>query len=86
MIEWISLDGKKLRGVVYKPENFDSLKRYPMIVNFYETNSSTFHSFRTPEPHRSTVDYHLYNSNGYIIFNPDIVYNEGYPGRVPITV
>lgn len=81
MIEWISLDGKKLRGVVYKPENFDSLKRYPMIVNFYETNSSTFHSFRTPEPHRSTVDYHLYNSNGYIIFNPDIVYNEGYPGE-----
>ena len=26
-------------------------------------------------------DYHLYNSNGYIVFNPDIRYVDGYPGE-----
>lgn len=81
LISWTSLDGKPLEGVVYKPENFDSSRKYPLIVNFYERNSDTFHSYRMPEPHRSTVDYHLYNSNEYIIFNPDIHYEDGYPGE-----
>ena len=81
LVKWTSLDGKVLEGVVYKPENFDPSKKYPLIVNFYEKNSSTLNTYRTPEAHRSTVDYHMYNSNGYIIFNPDIVYKEGYPGE-----
>jgi len=81
LVKWTSSDGIELEGVVYKPENFDPAKKYPMIVNFYEKNSSTLYSHRIPEAHRSTVDYHLYNSNGYIIFNPDIVYKEGYPGE-----
>lgn len=81
LVSWTSLDGVKLQGVVYKPANFDPSKKYPLIVNFYEKNSSTLHSYRTPEAHRSTVDYHMYNSHGYVIFNPDIVYREGYPGE-----
>lgn len=81
LISWTSLDGKPLQGVVYKPENFDPQKKYPLIVNFYERNSETLYSYRTPEPHRSTIDYHLYNSNGYIVFNPDVVYEDGYPGE-----
>jgi len=81
LINWTSLDGKELEGVVYKPADFDPGKKYPMIANFYERNSSTLYSYRIPEAHRSTVDYHMYTSNGYIIFNPDIVYKEGYPGE-----
>jgi dipeptidyl aminopeptidase/acylaminoacyl peptidase len=34
-----------------------------------------------PEPHRSTIDYHYYTSNGYLVFNPDIYYKTGYPGE-----
>ena len=81
LVEWTSLDGKRLQGVVYKPQNFNPSKKYPMIVNFYEKNSETLYSYRTPEPHRSTIDYHMYTSNEYIVFNPDIVYREGYPGE-----
>jgi len=81
LISWISLDGIPLEGVVYKPANFDPNKKYPLMVNFYERNSETLHNYRMPEPHRSTIDYHLYNSNDYIIFNPDIVYKVGYPGE-----
>lgn len=71
LVSWTSLDGRRLEGVVYKPADFNPDRKYPVIVNFYERNSETLHNYRMPEPHRSTVDYHLYNSNGYIIFNPD---------------
>jgi dipeptidyl aminopeptidase/acylaminoacyl peptidase len=81
LISWLSLDGKQLEGVIYKPANFDPKKKYPVVVNFYERNSETFHSYRMPEVNRSSIDYHFYNSNGYIVFNPDILYDEGYPGE-----
>lgn len=81
LVSWISLDGRKVEGVVYKPADFNPNKKYPMIVNFYERNSETLYNYRMPEPHRSTIDYHLYNSNGYIVFNPDIRYMDGYPGE-----
>lgn len=81
LVSWISLDGRRLEGVVYKPANFDPKKKYPMMVNFYERNSETLYNYHMPEPHRSTIDYHMYNSNEYIIFNPDIRYVDGYPGE-----
>jgi dipeptidyl aminopeptidase/acylaminoacyl peptidase len=81
LISWISLDGHKMEGVLYKPENFDPSKKYPMVVNFYDKNSSALHSHRIPEAHRSTIDYHMYTSNGYIVLNTDIIYKEGYPGE-----
>ena len=71
LVSWISLDGRPLEGVVYKPANFDPNKKYP----------ETLYNYRMPEPHRSTIDYHLYNSNEYVIFNPDIRYVDGYPGE-----
>lgn len=81
LVSWISADGIRLEGVLYKPENFDPNKKYPMICSFYEKNSDEFNGYRTPEVHRSTIDYHYYTSNGYLIFNPDIVYTDGYPGE-----
>ena len=81
LISWTSLDGKALEGVIYKPANFDPNKKYPMIVNFYECNSETLHAYHMPEAHRSTIDYSMYLSNGYIVFNPDVRYRDGYPGE-----
>ncbi|MDL2221745.1 prolyl oligopeptidase family serine peptidase [Parabacteroides sp. OttesenSCG-928-N08] len=81
LVTWNSYDGIQLEGVLYKPTNFDPTKRYPMIVNFYERNADTFHNYHTPDAHRSTIDYMLYLSNGYLIFNPDVRYRDGYPGE-----
>ncbi|MFO8241177.1 MAG: prolyl oligopeptidase family serine peptidase [Dissulfuribacterales bacterium] len=81
LYDWTSADGRKLEGLLVKPEDFDPNKKYPLIVNFYEKSSQGLYSHRTPEAHRSTVDYHYYNSNDYIIFNPDIYYKTGYPGE-----
>ncbi|MFA6771011.1 MAG: prolyl oligopeptidase family serine peptidase, partial [Bacteroidales bacterium] len=81
LIKWTSHDGVELEGVLYLPENFDPSLKYPMMVNFYDRNSHNLFSHRVPEAHRSTIDYHTYNSSGYVIFNPDVVYKDGYPGE-----
>jgi dipeptidyl aminopeptidase/acylaminoacyl peptidase len=81
LVSWTSLDGLKLEGTLHKPENFDPTKKYPMIVNFYEKSSQGLLNYRMPEMGRSTIDYHYYTSNGYLVFNPDIYYKEGYPGE-----
>ena len=81
LVEWTSYKGVKLQGVLCKPENFDSNKKYPMIVNFYERSSETLYSYRVPTPGRSTPDYHTYVSNDYVVFNPDVRYVDGHPGE-----
>ena len=81
LVKWTSLDGIELTGMLYKPENFDPNKKYPMIVNFYEKSSDRLHSHRAPSYGRSTINYSFYLSRGYIIFNPDVIYRIGYPGE-----
>jgi len=81
LVEWVSLDGKPLQGMLIKPENFDPNKKYPMIVNFYEKSSNGLFRNRAPTYGRSTINYPFYASRGYLIFNPDVYYRDGYPGE-----
>jgi dipeptidyl aminopeptidase/acylaminoacyl peptidase len=81
LVEWTSLDGQRLQGLLVKPEGFDPRKQYPMIVNFYERSSDELHAHRPPYPLRSSVNFTFYASRGYLVFNPDIPYRTGYPGE-----
>ncbi|MGB5359571.1 MAG: prolyl oligopeptidase family serine peptidase, partial [Eudoraea sp.] len=81
LVNWTSLDGDELTGILVKPENFDPTKKYPMIVNFYEKSSDRLNHHRAPNPGRSTINYSFYASRGYLIFNPDVNYRIGYPGE-----
>ncbi|MEO0788146.1 MAG: prolyl oligopeptidase family serine peptidase [Bacteroidota bacterium] len=79
--EWVDPQGRKLRGMLIKPADFDPNERYPMIVNFYERSSEGLYRHRPPFPHRSTINYAYYANRGYLIFNPDVIYRVGYPGE-----
>ena len=79
MVEWTSYKGIELRGLLYKPENFDSTKSYPMIAYFYEKLTDNLHNYYTPKPTPSIVFPTEYVSNGYIIFIPDVEYTPGHP-------
>lgn len=81
LFNWTSLDGQEMEGLLIKPENFDPNKKYPLMVNFYEKSSNSLHRHRSPSPGRSTMNYSFYASRGYIIFNPNVNYREGYPGE-----
>jgi len=78
---WTSAQGESLEGLLYKPENFDPEQQYPMMVYFYERNSDNLHNYIRPYPHRSIINFTFYTSRGYLVFVPDIVYREGYPGK-----
>nr|WP_256534196.1 prolyl oligopeptidase family serine peptidase [Lewinella sp. JB7] len=78
---WIDHEGRELRGLLIKPAGFDSTKQYPLLVNFYERSSEGLYRHRTPVPGRSSINYPHYSSRGYVIFNPDVIYREGYPGE-----
>ena len=46
LFTWKSYTGKTAEGIVYKPEDFDPNKKYPMIAYFYQILSQTvFHMF-----------------------------------------
>lgn len=79
--EWNSFTGERLKGLLYKPENFDPSLKYPMVVYFYELLSDGLHRYFIPGPSRSTINRTMYASNGYLVFVPDITYSTGYPGQ-----
>jgi len=81
LVDWTNLEGEKLQGLLYKPENFDSTKKYPMIVYFYERYSDNLHYYYSPSPSRSTISKIMYPSNGYLVLIPDITYKIGHPGQ-----
>ena len=81
LIKFNNAEGKEVSGLLITPEGFDPKKKYPLIVNFYEKSSNNLHRYRAPLAGRSTIGYAFYANNGYVIFNPDIHYKDGYPGQ-----
>jgi len=81
LIKWKSFANDTLKGLLYKPEDFDSTKKYPLIVYFYETNSHNLHRYYAPQPTASIVYPTEYVSNGYLVFIPDVKYKVGHPAQ-----
>jgi dipeptidyl aminopeptidase/acylaminoacyl peptidase len=79
LVSWTSADGVPLKGLLYKPEDFNPKKKYPMIAYFYEQLSNGLHNYVVPGG-RNVINPTHYISNGYLIFEPDIHYETGYPG------
>ncbi len=78
---WKSLDGRKLQGVLYKPENFDPNKKYPVIFHYYERKSDGLNAYLQPETlcNGCNINIPTYVSQGYLVFCPDIYYKVGNP-------
>ena len=81
-VKWTTPKGQALEGLMYKPENFDATKSYPMLVYFYELYSDEIHNYYAPKPSASIINPVEYASAGYLVFIPDIRYNEvGHPAK-----
>lgn len=82
LVNWKSYEGSPLQGLLYKPENFDATKSYPLIVYYYELNSDDLHYYYGPKPTASIVYATEYASAGYCVFIPDIRYKHvGHPAK-----
>lgn len=79
LIDFKNSKGQRLQGTLTLPANYQPGKKYPMLVYFYEILSNTHNNFPMPQfddrPHFAE-----YASDGYLVFQPDIVYETGKPG------
>jgi dipeptidyl aminopeptidase/acylaminoacyl peptidase len=74
------LDGTVSQGILYKPENFDPTKKYPVIISFYGDMSGQLNHFLpaqyidAPKLFESPA---WMVSHGYLVFLPDIYFIKG---------
>jgi dipeptidyl aminopeptidase/acylaminoacyl peptidase len=79
LVEWSSMDGTPLQGILIKPGNYEAGKKYPVLVYYYRFFSNRLYDFNRVElTHRPCFPY--YASHGYAIFLPDIRFDVGNPG------
>ena len=81
LVNWQTADDIFCEGLLFKPEDFDANKKYPVMIYFYEKNASTLYRHRNPTPSRSTINIPYFVSNGYVVFVPDVYFTEGHPGQ-----
>lgn len=79
LIHYLNADGRELEAILIKPEDFDPNKKYPLMVYIYERLSDQLHRYYPPSPGTS-INFTRYVSNGYVILQPDIIYEVGHPG------
>ncbi|HET8864790.1 MAG TPA: prolyl oligopeptidase family serine peptidase [Gracilimonas sp.] len=79
LIDWLSLDGKFIQGVVIKPDNYDPNKRYPIMTYYYRFFTDRLHDFNEPKTNHRPV-FAQYVSDEYVVFLPDIRFEVGRPG------
>ncbi len=79
LIDYKNRFGQHLQATLTLPANYEPGKKYPMLVYFYELMSDTHNTFQLPtyddRPHMAT-----YASDGYLVLQPDVVYEIGKPG------
>jgi len=74
-VEWNSKDGRVVEGLLVKPVNYSSDKRYPLIVQLHGGPLST----STRSFGASWWEYvHVYAANGYVVFQPNYRGSKGY--------
>ena len=79
LINYKNDQGIKLQGALHLPANYIEGKRYPTIVYMYEKLSQGANRFNSPRTGGFSPA--IYTSNGYAVFNPDIIFQINDPGK-----
>ncbi|PWV48117.1 S9 family peptidase [Chitinophaga sp. S165] len=80
LVRWPIPGGTTGTGILYKPEDFDSTRQYPIIFNYYEQRSNELYLFPHVRLSNGTLTIAWYVSNGYLVFVPDIYRPTGQNG------
>lgn len=71
-VAFTQLDGVASSGVLYKPENFDPNKKYPVIIHYYQRFSERVYQYLPARFAASVINIPWFVSRGYLVFTPDI--------------
>lgn len=81
LIKYPMLNGGTGTAILYRPQNFDSTKRYPIIFNFYEHRSDELHEFLRPDLTAHNINIPVFVSNNYLVCVPDVSSWPGHRGE-----
>jgi dipeptidyl aminopeptidase/acylaminoacyl peptidase len=76
---------KECQAILYKPENFDSLKKYPVIFYYYIESANSLNFTLDLDPSNIGVNIPILVSNGYIVCRPNIYLDINKPGDGALT-
>lgn len=75
LVKFKQEDGTRSQGILYKPDDFDPSKRYPLLINYYRNLSGRLYEY--PEPGftgSAFINIPWFVSRGYLVFTPDIYF------------
>ncbi|MCC9020413.1 S9 family peptidase [Flavobacterium lipolyticum] len=82
LITYRNAAGKELKGILYFPSNFDTNKKYPMIVYIYEKQSHNVHKYINPTLLSGNgFNESVITTKDYLILCPDIEHETGTVGE-----
>ncbi|MGC4231473.1 MAG: prolyl oligopeptidase family serine peptidase, partial [Niabella sp.] len=74
------VDGTLSQGILYRPQDFDPAKKYPVIIRYYYQFSHLLHEFPTPDYiYSAHLDVASLVSRGYLVLAPDIYFTADRP-------
>jgi dienelactone hydrolase len=78
LFDYTNRDGRKLQGILALPDDYRDGEKRPMIVTFYERNSSGLHRYEAPSfiTGMGTIPMEAV-SRGYITMLPDVFFRTG---------
>jgi dipeptidyl aminopeptidase/acylaminoacyl peptidase len=78
LFDYVNRDGKKLQGILALPDDYKDGEKRPMIVTFYERNSSRLHGYEAPSFITGMGQIPMEAvSRGYITMMPDVYFRTG---------
>jgi len=81
LIHYKNTKGDSLSGILYYPAQYNSQKKYPMIVYIYEKLSNDFYKYIAPSQLEDRgFNITTFTTQGYFVLLPDISYQIGKPG------
>lgn len=81
LIYFKTLDGEDARGILFKPQDFNPKKKYPIIIQMYEKSSDHIYEYNAPQFSLGPINPEWFASRGYLVLQPDILYKYGNPGE-----
>jgi dipeptidyl aminopeptidase/acylaminoacyl peptidase len=82
LVDYTNSQGTRLQGALHLPADYIEGKKYPTIVYMYEKLSQTAN--RHDSPRAGGFSAAIYTSNGYAVFNPDIIFEVNDPGMASV--
>jgi dipeptidyl aminopeptidase/acylaminoacyl peptidase len=81
LVSWRTPSGEFMHGILYKPDDFSTKNKYPIIFDCYERRTDELNFYHTPESSTGRINIPWFVSNGFLVFNPDIHFTDEMPGQ-----